>query len=41
MLCCLAGAILIAKFVVNYKDIKRFLGFEEDAHDREGYGYED
>ncbi len=42
MLCCIVGAILIARFVVNFKDIKNFLGFEEEeTTDRDGYGYED
>lgn len=42
MLCCIVGAILIVKFVVNYKEIKSFLGFEEkEKTDREGYGYDD
>lgn len=42
MLCCIVGAILIAKFVINYKEIKEFLGFEgKEELDREGYGYED
>ncbi len=42
MLCCIVGAILIAKFVINFKEIKSFLGFEEKEElDREGYGYDD
>lgn len=42
MLCCIAGAILIARFVIDWKEIRSFLGWEEkEARDREGYGYED
>lgn len=42
MLCCIMSAFLIAKFIINWKEIKHFLGFEEkDPCDREGYPYED
>ena len=36
------GLILVARFVVNYGEIRRFLGYEaKEEKDREGYGYED
>lgn len=42
MLCCIIGALLIARFVVNLRQIKHFLGYEKaDIRDRDGYGYED
>ena len=42
MLCCVIGLILVARFVVNYGEIRRFLGYEaKEEKDREGYGYED
>ncbi len=42
MLCCVAGAILIVKFVINFREIKDFLGFgKEKECDADGYEYED
>ncbi len=42
MLCCIMSALLIAKFIINWKEIRRFLGFEEkEVCDREGYPYEE
>lgn len=42
MLCCVVGAILIARFVINFREIKRFLGFrEKEKADKDGYEYED
>ena len=42
MLCCIMSALLIAKFIINWKEIRRFLGFEEkEVCNREGYPYEE
>ena len=42
MLCCEIGLILVARFVINYGEIRSFLGYEaKEETDREGYGYED